>query len=233
MYGTSGNYYYDEHDAKRDEYLKRQANVMGNKVMLLFKLTILSIIMALASVVVMLIIAVYTVMYGGSEEIVMYVAWGVVAISFIIQLIYAGVMISMKEFDGKYLTSGILYILGQSFSVAKEVLGEIESLSMFASLASLASSIVLLISLFFFIAAIKDDVAPFNSYLSGSWEGFKRANIGVVIITVIGVALAFILPGLGGFVLFIGALIGIVISIWQIVLLYKTGKSMLAFKEGF
>ena len=72
MYGTSGNYYYDEHDAKRDEYLKRQANVMGNKVMLLFKLTIFSIVMVLASIVVMLFIAVYTVMYGGSEQIVMY-----------------------------------------------------------------------------------------------------------------------------------------------------------------
>lgn len=233
MYGTSGNYYYDEHDAKRDEYLKRQANVMGNKVMLLFKLTILSIVMVLASIVVMLFIAVYTVMYGGSEQIVMYAAWGVAILAFIINLIYGGVVISMKEFDGKYLTSGILYILGQSLSLAKNILGEYESLSLYASLASLASSIVLLIALFFFVNAIKDDVASFNSYLSGSWEGFKKANITMVVITVIGVALAIILPGLGGFVLFIGALIAIIISIWQIVLLYKTGKSMLAFKEGF
>ena len=75
MYGTSGNYYYDEHDAKRDEYLKRQAEVMGNKVMLLFKLTIFSIVMVLASIVVMLFIAVYTVMYGGSEQIVLYVVF--------------------------------------------------------------------------------------------------------------------------------------------------------------
>ncbi|MBR6383867.1 MAG: hypothetical protein IKS56_07790 [Lachnospiraceae bacterium] len=233
MYGTSGNYYYDEHDAKRDEYLKRQANVMGNKVMLLFKLTIFSIVMVLASIVVMLFIAVYTVMYGGSEQIVMYAAWGVAILAFIINLIYGGVVISMKEFDGKYLTSGILYILGQSLSLAKNILGEYESLSLYASLASLASSIVLLIALFFFVNAIKDDVASFNSYLSGSWEGFKKANITMVVITVIGVALAIILPGLGGFVLFIGALIAIIISIWQIVLLYKTGKSMLAFKEGF
>lgn len=233
MYGTSGNYYYDEHDAKRDEYLKRQANVMGNKVMLLFKLTIFSIVMVLASIVVMLFIAVYTVMYGGSEQIVMYAAWGVAILAFIINLIYGGVVISMKEFDGKYITSGILYILGQSLSLAKNILGEYESLSLYASLASLASSIVLLIALFFFVNAIKDDVASFNSYLSGSWEGFKKANITMVVITVIGVALAIILPGLGGFVLFIGALIAIIISIWQIVLLYKTGKSMLAFKEGF
>ena len=233
MYGTGGNYYYDEHDAKRDEYLKRQANVMGNKVMLLFKLTILSIVMALASVVAMLVIAVYTVMYGGSEQIVLYVAWGVAILAFIINLIYGGVVISMKEFDGKYLTSGILYILGQSLSLAKEVLGEIESLSLLASLASLASSVVLLISLFFFVNAIKDDVASFNSYLSGSWEGFKKMNIAMVVIVVIGVVLAFVIPALGGIAIFVGSVLAIIISIWQIVLLYKTGKSMLAFKEGF
>ena len=58
---------------------------MGNKVMLLFKLTILSIVMALASVVAMLVIAVYTVMYGGSEQIVLYVAWGVAILAFIIK----------------------------------------------------------------------------------------------------------------------------------------------------
>ena len=233
MYGTSGNYYYDEQDAKRDEYLKRQANVMGNKLMLMFKLTIFGIVMSLASIVLMLTIGVYAILYSGSsEQIIMYIAYGVVIVAFIIQAIYGGVLISMKEYDGRYMTSGLLYIFAQACTVVKEFLSE-TSLSWVAGFASLASSILGLISLLLFVNAIKDDIAPFNSYLSGSWEGFKKVYIGMIVITVIGVVVAFLIPGLGTLILAISGLLALILSIWQIVLLYKSGKAMLAFKEGF
>lgn len=163
---------------------------------------------------------------------VVLIAYGVAIAAFILNVIYAGIMISMKEYDGKYMTAGILYIFGEALSLLKEFLSE-TSLSWVAGFASLASSILLLISLLLFVNAIKDDVASFNSYLSGSWEGFKKMYIAMIVISVVGALVAIVFQGLGALIILISSILALILSIWQIVLLYKSGKAMLAFKEGF
>lgn len=227
MYWGNGytNGYEDEEE--RENYLKEKAAFMWPKLSIMFWVVIGGIIFAVISIALELIAAVYTVIKTGASEpgegfLALTIAIGLVGV--VLNIVYGIALIMMKKYDERYRTAGICYIISEVLDfIYQDIIGE----NGIGLLIGLAGIIVSVVSMFCFYNAIQDDISSFNGHLAESWNSLKKMTIALFIVMGVGMIVILIsLVGLGEFILFIAVIMGIIVGIWQIVLLYKSFNAM-------
>ena len=232
MYGDyQSNELQNDYDSRKDEYLRKQAEFMGNKIGILFKLQIAMLIVGLVIILLSVLAGVIMFVTNGSTLIVYLIIVPAALITLGLGIYYGVTLISMKEYDERYSTAGVLYIIYAILNSIHDFFSNSDGLGNFINL---IGAVVAMISLMFFINAITEDVAPFDGYISESWNLFKKTYIGMVIGLGVGLCLTLIrFFGLAMLVIGICTILGLVVGIWQIVLLYKTSESMKRYTYRF
>ena len=214
----------NDYDERRENYFRQQCKVMAPKLKTLCACTIIGFVLAVIAILSGIILGVASVFIGPSAEgilnalIILFLI-----ISTVNAIIYGVSVIMMKEYDERFLLAGIMYIIYEISNSLKQVFD-----NGFVKLFAFVGSILGLIFVANFAAAMNECLLGINNRLAESWDLFKKIYIITLIASGVCLVIAFIpgIRGLGALGLFLAGLAFLVIGIWQIVLLFQSASAM-------
>ena len=148
--------------------------------------------------------------------------------AFVINIIYSIILFSLKKYDSEFGLAGIFNILSGIFTFIKLFLSyDFSSLVLYFFIAVFS-----LISLLKFAGAMSSCLYSVNVSISNSWNTYRKAYIITVILCGLGVlALKSGISLLTGFILIVCIIAVLWITIWNLVLLYKSFYAMKTFTQ--
>lgn len=199
--------------------LRERCAVLGKKFKILFWISILSVILS-----VLMFVLAYATQSTGVVTV-----FAVIAI--VLGVIYAATLFTLGKFIENFKLAAIAYILLQISDFIKQI----SSSNFFAytifSVASLGLGIGYVLK---YTYAMEESIISVDGYIADSWASYRKAYIGVMIASLICVILAFapafaFLAMIASIIL---SIVAIVLSVWQLVILYRSAKRMIEFSNS-
>lgn len=199
--------------------LRERCAVLGKKFQILFWISILSVILS---------VLMFVLAYATQSKGVVTV-FAVIAI--VLGVIYAATLFTLGKFIENFKLAAITYILLQISDFIKQI----SSSNFFAytifSVASLGLGIGYVLK---YTYAMEESIISVDGYIADSWASYRKAYIGVMIASLICVIMAFapafaFLAMIASVIL---SIVAIVLSVWQLVILYRSGKRMIEFSNS-
>ena len=135
MYGDyQSNELQNDYDSRKDEYLRKQAEFMGNKIGILFKLQIAMLIVGLVIILLSVLAGIIMFITNGSKLIVYLIIVPAALITLGLGIYYGVTLISMKEYDERYSTAGVLYIVYAILNAIHDFFSNTDGLGNFINL---------------------------------------------------------------------------------------------------
>lgn len=197
---------------------REQAVVLGRRFRLLFLISIASVIVSFSS---------YVAAYCGAGFGVIAVISG---IGLAMSILFAVNLFMLGKFNGEFTMAGLAYVLAQIADFCRSI-SPVGVSSVFSIMAA-ALSVGYVIK---FTTAMEACVTHADGYLAESWEKFRRYFIYVTIFTIACTVLIFvpsIVMVLSAIGIFLAAIASLILSVWQLVLLYRSANTMTAFSQS-
>ena len=203
-------YFSSDADPKEVMRQKRsEARAIGTRMNVLFYISLASVGLAVAALI--------KVPYVSILGLILNIAFGIV-------------ILTIPSDSGEFRNSGIYYLISLGLQFFSNYAGVI----LFVLVVTIAAAVFSLMYMYTFVSATSDSLVDADYGLSSSWETYRTAytimNIGLVAIIVLlwirfitGEAYLFFLLGFSIF--------AIVLQIWMIVLLGKSGSSLIAYSN--
>lgn len=196
---------------------REQAVVLGSRFKLLFIIHVASVAASFAS---------YVATY-------LEAGFGVIAvisgISLAMSILFAVILFMLGKYNGEFTMAGLTFIMAQIATFCQSI--SPSGVSMMFSIMAAALSVGYVIK---FTSGMEACVTPADGYLAESWEKFRNYFIYVTIFTVCCTVLVFfpgILKVLAAIGILLAAIVALILSVWQIVLLYRSANTMTAFSQ--
>ncbi|MBR3057723.1 MAG: hypothetical protein IKG93_07095 [Clostridiales bacterium] len=199
--------------------LRQRCAVVGSRFNLLFWISIGSLIMSLASTIIIYLLK--------SMDAL---KWAQI-LGFVTSVLFAVVLFSLSKFNDNFQAAAIAYVFAQGCSFVQNMAGSSAGLSIVFSLASSLLSIAYVMKL---TTGMEECFNVVDGYMADSWASFRKAFVVVMIITVACVILAFVpILNLLALIGSLGTVVAaIVLAIWQLVLLFRSAETMLRFSKS-
>lgn len=199
--------------------LRERCAVLGKKFQILFWISILSVILS-----VLMFVLAYATQSTGVVTV-----FAVIAI--VLGVIYAATLFTLGKFNENFKLAAITYILLQVSDFIKQISSSNLFASTIFSVASLGLGIGYVLK---YTYAMEESFLSVDGYIADSWASYRKAYIGVMIASLICVILAFapVFAFLAMIASIILSIVAIVLSVWQLVILYRSAKRMIEFSNS-
>lgn len=146
-----------------------------------------------------------------------------------IGILIAIVLLSLGRFNSYFRYAGGACLLAQFLNYATASLPEGGIGSMLSVLAMVATAVYILA----LCSGMNETVNEVDGYIADSWISFKKTYIVVAAGLLISMVMV-LLPALSGLAMLgvlVFSIVAIVLSIWELVLLFRSGKAMTSFAK--
>lgn len=203
-------YFSSDADPKEVMRQKRsEARAIGTRMNVLFYISLASVGLAVAALI--------KVPYVSILGLILNIAFGIV-------------ILTIPSDSGEFRNSGIYYLISLGLQFFSNYAGVI----LFVLVVTIAAAVFSLMYMYSFVAVTSDSLVDADYGLSSSWETYRTAytimNIGLAALILL-LWIRFITGEAYLFFLLCFSIFAIVLQIWMIVLLGKTGRSLIAYSN--
>ncbi len=203
-------YFSSDADPKEVMRQKRsEARAIGTRMNVLFYISLASVGLAVAALI--------KVPYVSILGLILNIAFGIV-------------ILTIPSDSGEFRNSGIYYLI----SIGLQFFSNYAGVILFVLVVTIAAAVFSLMYMYSFVSATSDSLVDADYGLSSSWETYRTAytimNIGLAALILL-LLIRFITGEAYLFFLLCFSIFAIVLQIWMIVLLGKTGRSLIAYSN--
>lgn len=151
----------------------------------------------------------------------------------ICSILYCVVLIKMSKYNARLLTAAILLFVSKVFDGIEETHIVDQTSALLGILFSLFSLVVTIVQAWYFISGMRDLLLDVDPDLEDRWEKLWKIYLILIIATIVATILLYapVIQVLAGLALVVIVIVGLGISIWRFVLIWKAAECFTGFAK--